>query len=66
MISSDIFRRFVNSTSGDMVNECNALDKRVHSQLRLCNGYGAHLLPIDLRWATSEKATYKPQTVAIS
>ena len=56
-LNSRTFRVFVSSTFADLVEERNALQRRVWPELaRLCEKEGCRFQAIDLRWCISEEA----------
>jgi len=60
------FRIFVSSTFKDMVEERNALQKKVFPELKkLCMEYGCRFQPIDLRWGVREEAAHNQQIMKI-
>jgi len=57
MANTQTFRVFVSSTLADLVEERNALQRRVWPELaKLCEKAGFRFQAIDLRWGISEEA----------
>jgi len=60
------FRIFVSSTFSDLIEERNALQRKVFPRLReLCRQYGCRFQAIDLRWGVREEAGLDQQTMKI-
>ena len=65
-MSTRTFRVFVSSTFADLVEERNALQRRVWPELaRLCEKEGFRFQAIDLRWGISEEAGLDQRTSRI-
>src|SRR5271154_51242 len=66
MNASRTFRVFVSSTFADLVEERNALQRRVWPELgKLCEKAGFRFQAIDLRWGISEEAGLDQRTSRI-
>jgi len=65
-MTSRVFRVFVSSTFADLVEERNALQRHVWSELaKLCEKSGFRFQAIDLRWGVSEEAGLDQRTSRI-
>ena len=63
---SKIFRVFFSSTFSDFVEERNALQKNVFSNLKeLCAAYGTRFQPVDLRWGIPDEVALQQSTMQI-
>jgi len=66
MANTQTFRVFVSSTLADLVEERNALQRRVWPELaKLCEKAGFRFQAIDLRWGISEEAGLDQRTSSI-
>jgi anti-anti-sigma factor len=66
MSSSRTFRVFISSTFSDLVEERNALQRKVWPELKSrCEKAGFHFQAIDLRWGISEEAGFDQRTSRI-
>jgi len=63
---SKIFRVFFSSTFSDLVEERNALQKKVFPKLKeLCAVHGTRFQPIDLRWGIPDEIALQQSTMQI-
>ena len=63
---SKTFRIFISSTFNDLINERNALQKKVFPIIKsLCIKHGCRFQAIDLRWGVREEAALDQRTIKI-